>query len=1188
MIVIGQVRFEFGMEDEPLAFDLYSKWDGFCRSGFTDVAERVLMARENADVVLHIDRLELDLGSLTEDEFYDQFPGRLEECLKEALRGLLSGAETAGVKRYTGSAACYEQLIYYLVHGYMGWDCREWSFDLKQYLLRILAEEAEKFRRFLLMEGGQERVRKRLVYRLDDGILEALVTLTVSREAAFINRYTGFVIQNYPRLHRYQVPRQDYRNTLWILVLTYIWSVNKGRINRKELVDYTLRKLAAHLGIGVLTLVGYLMKGVEELLSGDVVRHELLEILEEIRYEEKVNCLVALQGDSSVQMVKEVPRGLLKKVFVSSVDNGLFEKNPEGWPEELQRQLADTVRRRILLQGLRETEIEWIVKILIPSDSEFIVNYARVLEAEKERGRYEGKAGDEFRYVKWDFIFGVLLERSFANLDRKQFVSGILHRLAAHYGLEYWSLLGYFRQIPGELPGWLAGVLVELEEERNLSVWDQMKKTGRRLTEEEEKRVLGMLMRPLSCRRLLSQLNELEITNLVRRFLPQDPEFILEYAGRLTSAKDQGMFEGRAGSEFGLLRWEFIFQLALADTFNRKQFALRLLRELAAHYALEVKNLLRYFYQYLAGLKGGKSVGFWETIRDLWMEAEQELVVLKTELRIENEWDERLAVLERYLLTGRMSGGERDMYVLFMELRDHVPKRLKNRLDRMPGGWLACDVEQSGAGVRFYAALLLWWLDGYSFVGNEQTALQGMLQSALAGSGKAEVRELRCLLACCLEGREVDFQKILDGRKKIGFRFSEADFLALWILLLDYRRKEVADFLRNRKEEWKLLIFSPSTESRTFRQKLWAMAEMDRGLADFLTEILEVEVPKGVPAAEGMDRECLWACLSAGRELPGQREQIEKWRTDRRSCLRVLRLLQGNPVYQKLWIERVGSIGLRRLADELLRLEKQVGLNWDKKEVWELLVKYTLPEYANLNVEELYLIFIRALSGKLTSREKERVSQAVMKEVTGFAFWKNALGRLPYVPGPSALEKRRHLPSSGTEEELMLIEVRNAGLVLFAPWMIQLFGRLNLLQEDKKAFASVDEQVRGAFILQALVDGTEIKDYEEHELFLNRLLVNLPVEEVLPSRIEWKDGEAELIGSLTENLRLSWPKMKNTSLEGLRHSFLQREGMLEEQEGEWKLTVHPKGLDVLLDSLPWGFSMVRLPWMDKILRVAWR
>ncbi|MEI3154029.1 MAG: hypothetical protein V8S95_02180 [Odoribacter sp.] len=49
------------------------------------------------------------------------------------------------------------------------------------------------------------------------------------------------------------------------------------------------------------------------------------------------------------------------------------------------------------------------------------------------------------------------------------------------------------------MPGWLAGVLVELEEERNLSVWDQMKKTGRRLTEEEEKRGRReCLMRPLS------------------------------------------------------------------------------------------------------------------------------------------------------------------------------------------------------------------------------------------------------------------------------------------------------------------------------------------------------------------------------------------------------------------------------------------------------------------------------------------------------------------------------------------------------------------------------------------------------------------------------------------------------------------------------------------------------------------
>ncbi|MEI3154026.1 MAG: hypothetical protein V8S95_02165 [Odoribacter sp.] len=189
-------------------------------------------------------------------------------------------------------------------------------------------------------------------------------------------------------------------------------------------------------------------------------------------------------------------------------------------------------------------------------------------------------------------------------------------------------------------------------------------------------------------------------------------------------------------------------------------------------------------------------------------------------------------------------------------------KTVENRLDRMPGGWLACDVEQSGGG-PVYAALLLWWLDGYSFVGNQQTALQGMLQLLWLVAVK---RRYGSCVACWLVvwrtgGR---FSENFGRTENIGFRFSEADFLALWILLLDYRRKEVADF-RNRKEEWKLLIFSPShTESRTFRQKLWAMAD-GPGTGGFSDGNFGGGGAERCSAAEGMDRECLWACLSAGR-----------------------------------------------------------------------------------------------------------------------------------------------------------------------------------------------------------------------------------------------------------------------------------------------------------------------------------
>ncbi|MEI3154024.1 MAG: contractile injection system tape measure protein [Odoribacter sp.] len=111
----------------------------------------------------------------------------------------------------------------------------------------------------------------------------------------------------------------------------------------------------------------------------------------------------------------------------------------------------------------------------------------------------------------------------------------------------------------------------------------------------------------------------------------------------------------------------------------------------------------------------------------------------------------------------------------------------------------------------------------------------------------------------------------------------------------------------------------------------------------------------------------------------------------------------------------------------------------------------------------MYLIFIRALSGKLTSREKERVSQAVMKRGYWFRFLEKCSGAFALCSGAFSFGEKKAFAFLRNEEELMLIEVRNAGLVLFAPWMIQLFGRLNLLQEDKKAFASVDEQVRSLY-----------------------------------------------------------------------------------------------------------------------------
>lgn len=96
------------------------------------------------------------------------------------------------------------------------------------------------------------------------------------------------------------------------------------------------------------------------------------------------------------------------------------------------------------------------------------------------------------------------------------------------------------------------------------------------------------------------------------------------------------------------------------------------------------------------------------------------------------------------------------------------------------------------------------------------------------------------------------------------------------------------------------------------------------------------------------------------------------------------------------------------------------------------------------------------------------------------------------------------------------------------------------------------------------------------------------MEEALPDRIELTPEEKETLRSLLTSVLQNWSKMRNTSIEGLQHSFLQREGMLEDKKDHYSLTVTAKAYDMLLDSLPWSFSLIKQAWMEKRFIVTWR
>lgn len=162
--------------------------------------------------------------------------------------------------------------------------------------------------------------------------------------------------------------------------------------------------------------------------------------------------------------------------------------------------------------------------------------------------------------------------------------------------------------------------------------------------------------------------------------------------------------------------------------------------------------------------------------------------------------------------------------------------------------------------------------------------------------------------------------------------------------------------------------------------------------------------------------------------------------------------------------------------------------------------------------------------------------------------------------------------------------VNNAGVVLLSPFLPQLFKNTELYMDGK--FKDGEAQIRAVFLLQYAVFGKT--EFPEYELNLNKILTGCKVSESLPSQVQLTENEKENVDDLLKYIIGYWEKIKNTSIDGLRESFLQRQAKLEENEEYYVLTVESKAYDLLLDSIPLNFSNVKHSWMEKAIFVKWR
>ncbi|MEM6271164.1 MAG: contractile injection system tape measure protein [Bacteroidota bacterium] len=317
---------------------------------------------------------------------------------------------------------------------------------------------------------------------------------------------------------------------------------------------------------------------------------------------------------------------------------------------------------------------------------------------------------------------------------------------------------------------------------------------------------------------------------------------------------------------------------------------------------------------------------------------------------------------------------------------------------------------------------------------------------------------------------------------------------------------------------------------------------------------------------------------------------------NRQVRLRLVRLGEAVGVESVLRLNWVIGSPMRSFLESVLELVRQSGSPVEAEPVLEHAIQYVLGVTGSAFKAVNY---VRALF-----RYLERYYQVERLELVRFLIEKNAersvpvkavlteileLMRIAAQRQQNREEPKVRQPVKPSERTLPAdseIFVENAGVVLVWPFMERFFQLLNLLNEERE-FKDEEAQEKAAHMLQYLA-AKEVGAPEE-KLFLNKLLVGLPLDYPMNAEVEITEEEKETTESLLRAVVEQWNMMKGAPPDQLRATFLIRNGVLkQDQERNWALQVEKRGLDIILKQLPWALGQVRVPWLvDYKIEIEW-
>lgn len=172
-------------------------------------------------------------------------------------------------------------------------------------------------------------------------------------------------------------------------------------------------------------------------------------------------------------------------------------------------------------------------------------------------------------------------------------------------------------------------------------------------------------------------------------------------------------------------------------------------------------------------------------------------------------------------------------------------------------------------------------------------------------------------------------------------------------------------------------------------------------------------------------------------------------------------------------------------------------------------------------------------------------------------------------------------PDLGLDEPL---RVKRSGLVLLHAMLEPLFTKMEWLHPSHASLLP-DFYSRAVHLLEFMAGGPPCTP--EYDMALHKLLCGIPLDAPVEKDVEPAGAEKQAAHTLLDAVAQQYFPKGRAGRESLRNAFLQREGRLHFENGQWQLRVACQTTGALQLYPPVETTHVQLPWMQQLLTVQW-